>query len=405
MKANATIYREYRPKQNGECSIKIRVTHKGKRRYYMTNVSLLPEDFESVMEGDKRGWRRKISIQLNAYLAKANEIIEDLDIFTFSKFEEAYYENRNVNTSVSYAFDKYIKDLEQENRLGTAESYKYAKNSIESFKKNLEFADVTPRFLKRYENWMLKNERSISTVGIYLRSLRAIFNQQNIDSSLYPFGNGKGKYTIPTSRNIKKALTLKEIQKIYHYEPEENTSEEMARDYWIFLYLANGMNVKDFCLLRWENIKDNMITYNREKTKRTNSQHRRIEVALKPETLEIINKWGIRSLQEDAFIFPHLNDQMSAEEQRREYKQLTQLINKNMKRIAKKLEIDKEVTTYYARHSFATVLKRSGAQTEMISELLGHSDLRVTESYLDGFEKKQIQKQTDALTVGFKKAN
>ena len=76
-----------------------------------------------------------------------------------------------------------------------------------------------------------------------------------------------------------------------------------------------------------------------------------------------------------------------------------------MKRIANKLEIDKPVTTYYARHSFATVLKRSGAQIEMISELLGHSNVQTTENYLDSFENDQIQKQTDVLTSAFKKAN
>jgi site-specific recombinase XerD len=69
------------------------------------------------------------------------------------------------------------------------------------------------------------------------------------------------------------------------------------------------------------------------------------------------------------------------------------------------LDINKNVTTYFARHSFATVLKRSGANISLISDLLGHSSLGVTESYLDSFEKEQIQKETEALTIGFKKSN
>jgi site-specific recombinase XerD len=69
------------------------------------------------------------------------------------------------------------------------------------------------------------------------------------------------------------------------------------------------------------------------------------------------------------------------------------------------LNLDKDVTTYFARHSFATVLKRSGAKIEMISELLGHSSVDITESYLDSFEKEHIQKETDVLTIGFRKAN
>ena len=70
-----------------------------------------------------------------------------------------------------------------------------------------------------------------------------------------------------------------------------------------------------------------------------------------------------------------------------------------MKLIAKELELNKEVTTYFARHSFATVLRNSGASMEFISEALGHSDMKTTKSYLAGFEQETIHKTTDALTA------
>ena len=112
---------------------------------------------------------------------------------------------------MSFAFDKYIDELKFESRLGTASSYECAKNSISQFRSDLTFAEITPDFLKKYQKWMLNNRRSISTVGIYLRSLRAVYNKQKIDKSAYPFE--KGKYVIPTSKNTKKALTLDEIGK------------------------------------------------------------------------------------------------------------------------------------------------------------------------------------------------
>jgi integrase len=165
------------------------------------------------------------------------------------------------------------------------------------------------------------------------------------------------------------------------------------------------MNVKDFCLLKWADIKGNMLTYKRAKTLRSQRESKNIAVALKPETMDIIKKWGQPSVNKDAFIFPHLNSKMNEIQKMAIYKQLTKIINKYIKQIAKELEIDKNVTTYFARHSFATVLKRSGAKIEMISELLGHSNVGVTESYLDSFENDQIQKETDVLTAGFKKKN
>tara|TARA_R110002167_G_scaffold312948_4_gene518642 strand:- start:6994 stop:8220 length:1227 start_codon:yes stop_codon:yes gene_type:complete len=406
-KADVTVYLDKnRPKQNGKSSVKIKVTYNRKRKYFATGIDLTTDNFEQIFFGKRKTSEQKeVKTKIEYYEKKANDVIDNLNVFSFDAFEEAFLDQRNTANSVSFAFDKYINNLKLEDRIGTAVSYGCAKNSIDKFKKDLTFAEVTPIFLKKYENWMLTNGNSITTVGIYLRSLRAIYNLQNIDKSVYPFGNGKNKYSIPTSKNIKKALTIEEIANIYKYEAEPKSIKEMAKDYWMFLYLSNGMNVKDFCLLKWENIDGNMLTYKRAKTERSQKQSKRISVALKPETLEIIKKWGQPSLDKNAFIFPHLNYKMNAEQKRATYQQLTKIINKYIKRITSEVGIDKNVTTYFARHSFASVLKRSGAKFEMISELLGHSSIKVTESYLDSFENEQIQKETDVLTAGFKKAN
>lgn len=406
-KAQASIYLdELRVKKNGKCAVKIRITYNRKRSYFPTGIDLTPEEFEQVMHGQRRtADQREALLKLNHLFGKAETLIDKLPVFTFSAFEENYLEQRNTLNSVSFAFDKYIEQLIVEKRIGTAVTYKCARNSIAEFRKNLTFAEVTPDLLKKYESKMLKEGNSISTVGIYLRSFRAIYNQQGIDRSLYPFGEQKNKYSIPTSRNIKKALTLEEIGKIYNYAAPTGSTKEMAKDYWLFLYLCNGMNVKDFCLLKWSNIDGQMLTYKRAKTERSRKESKLISVALKPETLEIIRKWGQPSISKEAYIFPHLKQGLTAEGERAIYQQLTKTINKYMKRISSELGLNKEVTSYFARHSFATVLKRSGAKIEMISELLGHSSVDITESYLDSFEMEQIQKETDALTAAFRKAN
>lgn len=409
-KATADIYLDdLRPRENGTCSVKIKITHNRKRKYISTGVHLTKPEFEKVMYPAKEGERktkkqRDTKTKIDAQLNKANTVIKELKIFTFDSFNQAYFENRNISDSVSFAFDKHIDYLKTQERISTAESYTGAKNSLESFKKNLTFADVTPTLLRKYEKWMLGEKKSITTVGIYLRSLRTIFNQQGLDISVYPFGENKGKYTIPTGRNIKKALTIEDVAKIFNHEVPTGTTKEMAKDYWMFLYLSNGMNVKDFCLLKWSNIQGEMLTYVREKTKR-NNRETQIKVSLKPETLQIIRKWGQPSIVKDAYIFPHIKVGMTSEQQHKTVKQLTKTINKYMKRIATELSINKEITTYYARHSFATVLKRSGAATELISELLGHSSVTVTKNYLDSFEDDKIKEQTDVLTTGFSKAN
>ena len=76
-------------------------------------------------------------------------------------------------------------------------------------------------------------------------------------------------------------------------------------------------------------------------------------------------------------------------------------VNDWMAKIRKKLSIEKKITTYVARHTFSTVLKRSGASTEYIQEALGHTDIKTTESYLDSFGK-EIKKEFSNKLTSFK---
>jgi integrase len=150
--------------------------------------------------------------------------------------------------------------------------------------------------------------------------------------------------------------------------------------------------------LKRKNIDANILKYERAKTKRNKKDSEKIVVSLKPEALAIIKNWGVPSINPETYVFPHLEKGMTAENERKAIQQLTKTINKYMKRIAKKLEINKEVTTYFARHSFATVLRNSGVSMEFISEALGHSDMKTTKSYLAGFEVEKIHETTNALT-------
>ena len=119
---------------------------------------------------------------------------------------------------------------------------------------------------------------------------------------------------------------------------------------------------------------------------------------LKEDAKRIITKWGQNQFSADTYIFPFLKVGMTLEKQRDNIKLLTHLINEHMKQIAEDLEIYKPVTTYYARHSFATILKNNGVSTEFISEALGHTSLETTKNYLAGFEQGAIKKAKDVST-------
>jgi integrase len=114
---------------------------------------------------------------------------------------------------------------------------------------------------------------------------------------------------------------------------------------------------------------------------------------------QIIERWGNRRIDGSTYIFPVLTKGLSAVRERQLIQQLTGVINDHMKIIAKHLGIESTLTTYVARHSFSTILQRSGASTEFISEALGHSNVKTTQNYLAGFEDESKKETVKALTA------
>ena len=387
-----------REKINKKYPVKLCVNYITKAKYYGTRIDLTKLEFQALFA--KRLTRESNIIKNNLHIieGEAKDLIRILKPFSFSGFEKKFGQTSTQKGQLAFLFQQQINQLTKEERLGTASSYQCSINSLLSFKSNISLEDITADFLNDYEVWMTEiNSSSITTVGIYLRALRSIFNEAIergfILKENYPFG--KRKYQIPTGRNIKKALSMKDIEKLYFYAPDaSNEREARAKDFWLFTYFGNGINMKDIALLKYKNIQGEYIVFERSKTHRTTRTYPRpITIFINPEMRQIISRWGNPQNSEEGFIFPILEANADALRKRKLIQQFTKMINKWTKRIAEKLDIPIKVTTYTARHSFSTVLKRSGVSTEFISEALGHSNLKTTLSYLDSFEnetKKQF---------------
>jgi hypothetical protein len=152
---------------------------------------------------------RELRIKLDAIVSKGQKIIEQFgENFTFDAFKDIMYKNAKDLDNVFTAYMDYIKELKQDKRVGTAESYECSLNSMKKFteRERLKFRDVDVKFLKKYEAWMLDNRSSKTTVGIYLRAFRHLakkaLKKGFITAEQYPFG--EDKYIIPTGANVKK---------------------------------------------------------------------------------------------------------------------------------------------------------------------------------------------------------
>jgi hypothetical protein len=158
-----------------------------------------------------------------------------------------------------------------------------------------------------------------------------------LSDEYYPFK--KNKYVIPASRNIKKALSLEEVKKIFEYETIPFTIEDFAKDLWIFSYLSNGMNMKDIALLKASSVNGEYLRLIRAKTERsTRNDLTTISVYLSEHARNIIYKWQGLSSEEDGFLFPILKRGMSAgKSEQLSSKQLSKSTN-TFKKLRRNLE-------------------------------------------------------------------
>ncbi len=401
--ATAVIIHDTRRAKSGDkYPVKLRAIYNRVVKYYPTKYNLSKDDYAKLYEEKPDKKSKDIRDDLFKLLSKANDIIDKLPIFNFKIFANRLFKVSVSKDDLIHAYNNYIGVLRLAGRISTAISYECSLKSLQKFKDSLQFEDITIEFLRDYEKWMIKEGNSLTTVGIYLRSLRSVYNESISDETIskesYPFG--KRKYQIPTSRNTKKALLLSDIKKIYDYKPRPGSSIEVARDLWLFSYLCNGINIKDIARLKYRNIEGEYLTFLRAKTERaTRSNPKPISIYLNGRAKEIIKKWGAKKINPDNYIFPIIEKGCTPENELRLIQQLIKTINKWMKFISEQTKIEKVVTTYTARHSFSTVLKRSGASIEFISEALGHSNVRTTESYLDSFENDAKKHHSDLLTA------
>ena len=376
--------------KNNELPLMLRVCKDGKRKYESLGISLNPKywDFKAnkpTAQCPNREYIEKlIAEKKRAYADKVIELKAMANEFTATTLMEKV--NKPIRRkTVKDMFDLYIQQLVSANRLRYADMYKLTMNSLLKFNKhlNIPFSDVDVTWLKKYELWLQAQGLAINTIGTRFRHLRVIYNlaidEKVVKREYYPFDTFKVSKLnqIPAKRSISKDAILK----VLNYEGKTGL-ECFSIDLFTFSYLTAGINFVDIARLTDDNIMENRLVYIRKKTKK------QIKVPLQSQAVELIGKY---KQQDNPYLFPILSPYHKTEQQKvnRVHKVIAK-VNKTLKRIGEQLDVSIDLTTYVARHSFATVLKRSGVNTSLISEALGHSSEKVTQIYLDSFGNDQM---------------
>jgi integrase/recombinase XerD len=399
MKPSVSILLDKRKKtttgeNKGRYHVKILVTFytSGKRQrfYYKTDVFATEKEYKSIMGKPKSKELQDARRDILALESKAAAIL-DTDTFINPELFESKF-----STTGSYGDPLGLllvnaEEMEKDERIGNAISFRQSHSSLKKFSKGpLSFGQITKKWLEKYEKDCLDKGLTITTVGIYLRPLRTVFNQErgkSIPYEMYPFRENpsqKDKYQIPTGNGRKLALSEDQKNKLIKFKSKDD-KVQMAVDFWIISYFCNGINFADIVSLRVKNIVSDFLYLFRAKTLRSQRNKKELIIPIRKEVKAIIRKYSLKSLNPNAYLFPILKDEMTPKQKKYKILDFISDTNEGLKLACEALNIP-VITTYAARHTFATIALRKGASVEQIQEALGHGDMRTTKQYLDGFD-------------------
>lgn len=399
--ASIKIILRDKPTKEGLYPVVLRVIKNRKSKLISLGLECIKKDWDEDNNQFKK--TQANHVQRNRLLLKhkdrALKIIDDFFMdeqdFTLEQFEEKFRGIEPNKLTVIEFWDEVISDLKKSGKVGNAKALNETKNSLFSFHKktNLMFKEITPGFLEKYEVYLRENNNSDGGVAFKMRELRSIYNKalikKVVDEKYYPFK----VYKISKLKvgNIKKALSRDEIRLIENIDESKYPSLAEAKRIFMFSYYCRGINYFDIMQLKWSNISENRISYIRSKTKG------RFSIEILPPVQEILSFYK-NTFLDTGYVFPILlSENMTATQiQNRKHKKLKKF-NNDLKKIAKIVGIDKPLSSYVARHSYATNLKQLGVSTDRISQSMGHKNLAITTAYLKDFEDDVIDRENEKL--------
>lgn len=285
--------------------------------------------------------------------------------------------------------EMYIACLRKEGRYSTAHVYKNALFSFSQFcgTWKVSFRQVTRERLRCYGQYLYECGLKPNTVSTYMRMLRSIYNR-GVEAGSAPYVH-RLFHDVYTGVDIrqKKALPVVELHKLLYEDPK---SERLRRTQTIaaLMFQFCGMSFADLAHLEKSALERNVLQYSRIKTKTPMS------VEILDSAKEMMNQLRSKqTAQPDCpdYLFDILRGDKKRKDERayQEYQSALRCFNNSLKDLARVLNLHSPVTSYTFRHSWATTAKYRGVPVEMISESLGHTSIKTTQTYLKGFELRE----------------
>ncbi|NDV46864.1 site-specific integrase [Paludibacter sp. 221] len=408
----------------GLFAIRLRICKERQRRYFSLKIFANDEYWDADNEcfvilknvrdkkqKEENEQRKQYNYLLSSYRVQAQEIIDNFKReridWTLNQFADAFL-NKEKQGKIKAYMENHINILRETGHIGNANCYASTLKMLEHYDNKLDkrvFSEIDIKFVKGFDVFLQKRNCKGNTRKYYFKALRSILNKAIQDKEAtdktYPFGKGGFQIAKLEEETEKRYLPVEYLEKIRN-TPSKNPQREYARNLFILSYYCYGISFIDMAYLTKSNIvklnSGEYIVYKRHKIQHQKSI-KPIKIKITKEIQSLLNTLKENSPTVDDFIVPIVSiGGYTGEKLYNHIRFRYKKYNNYLSDLAKELEItDIKLTTYVSRHTMAMMLQRNDVAREQISQMLGHSDMKTTNTYLDSFDTTVIDEAAKVL--------
>lgn len=380
-------------------SIYYQLCHKQSNRQITTRMHVLSQWWDAekeafISEADNNGMSARYQRQIEKDLRYIRQILCEWDEvgkdYTLADVIARFHARDENEDTILSCLAALVDELKNDERWGNARNLQRAMNSFSGFLGGLDipFKQVDERLIMEYEQWLRARKVSKNSSSFYMRTLRSAYNKVISIKQLeqtYPFRN---VYT-GVERTHKRAVREGIMVCLQKLDLTHSAPLAFSRDMFIFSYCTRGMAFVDIAYLKKKDINGGMLSYVRHKT------GQRLIVRIEPLIEEIIKRYE-PSVRNSPYLFPIITSN-DPEEAFRQYQTALGYHNRKLKKLGKLTGEDLRLSSYTARHSWATVARNHNVPLSVISAGMGHTSEKTTLIYLESVENSQIDKANEGI--------
>ena len=386
--------------------IQNRVIRQLKTDYRIFNCEWNNKEERISIENNKRcdlllSLKERIDLDLKHLNSVINQLENRMTKYTADDVVSLFQQQTSEQSLFNF-MQIVIARLQQLGKIRTAENYSCTLKSFMRFRddKDVHLCEVNSDLIELYEAYLQKNGVIRNTSSFYMRILRAVYNRA-VDRHLAPYVPHHFRYVYTGTRaDRKRALDKEDMERLMKELPkqlcQDNKELQRTRGLFFLMFLLRGIPFVDLAYLKKHDIDGNVMTYRRRKTGRL------LTVTLVPEAMKLIKRY-MNTDPASPYLFSLITSGEGTEAAYKEYQLALRNFNYQLMILKQVLGLTSEVSSYTARHTWATMAYYCEVHPGVISEAMGHSSITVTETYLKPFKNKKIDEANVAVISSLKK--